>query len=215
VVSTSTPARASSRGQYARSEDTRARILDAALIEAGESGFQNTSVAKIAARAEVAVGILNYHFGTKRELLRELMAAQAGEFISQLSAPSDGESFFDYERRILSVYLTFLHANPNYVRLTEEVRLHDPDLYRDGVKANVAHICGRIRRGMQRGDLRHLNDHEVRAQAYFMLGTLTFLDRFLEDDDYPDDASAVSMFIQTLRGAMAPPATDSKRTPQP
>ena len=70
--------RTASRGHYARSEDTRARILDAALAEAGQSGFQNTSVAKIAARADVAVGILNYHFGTKRELLRELMAAQAG-----------------------------------------------------------------------------------------------------------------------------------------
>jgi AcrR family transcriptional regulator len=201
---TATQTRNASRGQYARSEDTRARILDAALAEARKSGFHNTSVAKIAARAEVAVGILNYHFGSKRELLRELMASQAGEFISQLTEATNTESFFDYEQRILTIYLTFLHANPNYVRLTEEVRLHDPDLYQEGTQANIEHICGRIRRGMQRGDLRAMNSKTVRAQAHFMLGTLTFLDRFLEDEHYPGDASTVTSFINSLRGAMAP-----------
>ncbi len=201
------------RGHYARSEDTRARILDAALVEAGESGFQNTSVAKIAARAEVAVGILNYHFGTKRKLLRELMASQAGEFISQLTAPTNAESFFECERRILTVYLKFLHANPNYVRLSEEVRLHDPDLYQSGVQANIDHICGRIRRGMQRGDLRQMTDAQVRAQAFFMLGALNFFDRFLEDARYPGDAEAATAFIDSLRGGMAPLVNtfDSKR----
>ncbi len=196
--------RTASRGHYARSEDTRARILDAALAEAGQSGFQNTSVAKIAARAEVAVGILNYHFGTKRELLRELMASQAGEFIARLTAPAEADSFFAYEDAILTTYLTFLHANPNYVRLSEEVRVHDPDLYHEGLRANVEHICGRIRRGMQRGDLRVMNDEEILAQAYFMLGALTFLDRFVEDERYPGDAAAVTLFINSLRGAMAP-----------
>ncbi len=197
-------AKTASRGHYARSEDTRARILDAALAEARKSGFHNTSVAKIAARADVAVGILNYHFGSKRDLLRELMASQAGEFIAQLSEPADAESFFDYEQRILSVYLKFLHANPNYARLAEEVRLHDPELYQEGTQANIAHISGRIRRGIQRGELRAMNRDTVRGHAYFMLGTLNFLDRFLEDEHYPGDASAVRLYISSLRGAMAP-----------
>ena len=30
-----------------------------------------------------------------------------------------------------------------------------------------------------------MNDEEVLAQAYFMLGALTFLDRFVEDERYP------------------------------
>ncbi len=132
------------------------------------------------------------------------MAAQAGEFIAQLALPTDAETFFEYERRILCVYLKFLHANPHYVRLAEEVRLHDPDLYRHGVDENVIHICGRIRRGIARGDLRNLSDAEIHAQAYFMLGALTFFDRYLEDSAYPGDASVVALFVDSLRGAMAP-----------
>jgi len=123
--------RISGRGHYARSEDTRARILDATLVEAGKAGFHNTSVAKIAARAEVAIGILNYHFGSKGELLRELMASQAGEFLALLKPPEPHDDYFSYERSLLLVYLQFLRANPSYVRLAEEVRSHDPELYRD------------------------------------------------------------------------------------
>ena len=59
------------RAPYAKSRDTRARILAAALAEASDSGFHKTSVARIAARAGVAVGNLHYHFGSRRELLRE------------------------------------------------------------------------------------------------------------------------------------------------
>ena len=62
-----------SRGPYAKSSDTRARILDAALEVAGELGFHRASVARIAERAGVAVGNLHYHFGSRDELLRELM----------------------------------------------------------------------------------------------------------------------------------------------
>jgi AcrR family transcriptional regulator len=196
--------KSSNRGQYARSEGTRARILNAALEEAGQSGFQNTSVAKIAARAAVAVGILNYHFGSKRELLRELMVTLGREFIAQLAAPTDADSFFDYEHRILTIYLKFLKANPNYVRLSEEVRLHDPELYQAGIQANISHICGRIRRGIKRRDLRPMHDTEIRAQAYFMLGALTFLDRFREDDHYPGDTAVVKLYIDSLRASMAP-----------
>ena len=64
--SPSGPSAPSGRAAYAKSADTRARILAAALAEASESGFHKTSVARIAARAGVAVGNLHYHFGSKR-----------------------------------------------------------------------------------------------------------------------------------------------------
>ena len=88
------------RGKYARSDGTRARILQAALTEAGESGFQKTSVAKIAVRAGVAVGVVNYHFGSKGELLRELMASLTRDLHSRLylAMPATGGDFFDHER---------------------------------------------------------------------------------------------------------------------
>ena len=196
------PATARKRG-YARSEDTRSRILGAAHIEAGVSGFQNTSVAKIASRAGVAVGVLNYHFGSKGKLLRELMASQIGEFLALLNPPGEDEDFFAFEARIFEIYLGFLRANPSYIRLAEEVRLHDPALYRRGIDDHVTHIVQRLRRGGERGDLRALDEPEVQSQSYFMLGTFTFMDRYVEDPAYPGDAAATAFFINTMRGGLA------------
>lgn len=193
----------SGRGHYARSEETRARILDATLTEAGRAGFHNTSVAKIAARAEVAIGILNYHFGSKGELLRELMASQAGEFLALLKPPAADDDFFSYERKLLLVYLGFLQANPNYVRLAEEVRSHYPQLYREGITTHTALIIDRIRNGIARGNLRQLSPVEQRTHAYFMLGTLTFLDRYQEDANYPGDEAVVDAYIRSLRATLA------------
>ena len=172
-------AAAKPRGQYARSEDTRKRILAAALAEAADGGIINTSVSRIGARAGVAVGNLNYHFGSKKELLHELMAAQVEDMLSRMSAPAETDDFFSYEESLVRAYLGFLHENPAYIRLAEEVRHIDPDLYHEGMQAHVQLIQDRIQDGIARGDLRAMSLDEVRAQAYFMLGIFTVLDRFI------------------------------------
>lgn len=165
-------------------------------------GFHKASMANIAARAEVAVGVLNYHFGSRQEMLREIMTAQQQDFLSQLSPPDTAEGFFAYETRILQVYLKFLHKNPNYVPLGEEIRLHDPDLYRQGTAAHVAHVSARIGRGIERGELPLMKPADIKTRAYFMLGVYTYLDRLIEDSDFPGDDIVVTTFITTLRAGL-------------
>ena len=63
--------RSTRRTGYAKSAETRARILAAAIAEASEAGIHETSLAAIAERAGVAIGSLNYPFGSREELLRE------------------------------------------------------------------------------------------------------------------------------------------------
>ena len=50
-----------------------------------------------------AVGILNYHFGSRQEMLRELMSTQIQHFWSMLSLPQAELKFFEYEAAILKV----------------------------------------------------------------------------------------------------------------
>lgn len=44
---------------------TRARIRDAAMAEFGEKGFKGATMKSVAAAAEVSVGLVQHHFGTK------------------------------------------------------------------------------------------------------------------------------------------------------
>jgi AcrR family transcriptional regulator len=152
------PGPAASKAGYARSRDTRARILEAALAEATDSGFHKTSVARIAARAGVAVGNLHYHFGSKRELLRELMGSLVTDLLKRLhmADPADGADFFERERAGLLVYIEYLRANPAYVRLADDVKLHEPEVYRRAVAGWVELIVARIRTGIERGEIRPL-----------------------------------------------------------
>ena len=52
--------------------DTRVRILDAAEALFTEHGFDATTLRQITGAAEVNLAAVNYHFGSKEELIREV-----------------------------------------------------------------------------------------------------------------------------------------------
>ena len=207
------------RTRYARSGDTRAKILAAALAEASESGFHKTSVARIAARAGVAVGNLHYHFGSRGELMQELMDSLVADLLSRLHVayPDDPGDFFGHERAGLLVYLDYLRSNPAYVRLADEVKLHDPDLYRRAVAGWVERFAARLRAGIQRGAIRPMDEGEIFTQAHFLLGARHFLDQMMQSTDgrpYPGDEAVVDAYLALVRNGLghrpdATPAGDA------
>ncbi len=194
------------RSGYAKSADTRARIIAAALEEASDSGIHETSLAAIAARAGVAIGSLNYHFGSREGLLRELMSAMTADLMGRLHAVDANEDadFFARERASMLVYLDHLRANPAYLRLAGEIELHEPELYRLAVADWRERITARIRAGIARGDLRRMDDAEIAAHAYFILGASQFLDHRVRrhGHPYPADEAVVDAYLALLRGGL-------------
>ncbi|WP_374413911.1 TetR/AcrR family transcriptional regulator [Novosphingobium colocasiae] len=61
------------RGRRADGAATRQRILEAAGELIGEQGFAQVTGRAIAARAEVDVASINYHFGSREQLYRMLL----------------------------------------------------------------------------------------------------------------------------------------------
>lgn len=197
---------AAGRSGYAKSADTRARILTAALEEASDSGIHQTSLAAIAARAGVAIGSLNYHFGSRDDLLRALMASLTTDLLSRLhEAGTDGEvDFFERERAGLRAYLAHLRENPAYERLANEIRLHEPALYRRAVEAWIERIAERIRAGIARGDLRPMSEGEVKAHAHLFLGATQFLGfrTRRSGKPQPSDRAVVDAYVDLLRSGV-------------
>lgn len=202
---------------YAKSLETRARILAAALEEASHSGLHKAAVARIAARAGVAVGNLNYHFGSRGELLRQLMASLMTDLLPRLHAAEADEhaDFFERERAGLLVYLDYLRAHPAHVRLASEIRLHEPALYRRAVAGWLERIAGRIRAGIAHGALRPMDATEVSVLAHFLLGASQFLEHMIETAGraYPGDEEVVDAYIALLRTGLArePGAVTARR----
>jgi AcrR family transcriptional regulator len=205
------------RAGYAKSRDTRARILAAALAEASEAGFHKTSVARIAERAGVAIGNLHYHFGSRRELLRELMGTLVADLLSrlQVAIPDEQADYFDTERTGLLVYLEYLRANPAYAQLADEVRLHEPELYRRAVAGWIENFVTRIRADVDRGTIRPMTDAEIAIQAHFLLGARHYLAQMMDGVDgrpYPGDEAVVDAYLTLVRDGLQSRNQDEQKT---
>lgn len=66
--------------------DTKTRILDAAEKLFAERGFSETSLRLITSKAEVNLASVNYHFGSKKELIRAVLARYLDVFMPVASA---------------------------------------------------------------------------------------------------------------------------------
>jgi AcrR family transcriptional regulator len=64
-----------------RGDDTRERLLDAVEALISEHGYQALTHRLIAQRADVHVALLNYHFGSKDQLVEDALARRAGRLM--------------------------------------------------------------------------------------------------------------------------------------
>src|SRR5436305_13990040 len=67
------------RATTPKAEETRERILDAALTLFREKGFDETTMRDIAAKADVATGAAYYYFRSKEELVMAFYVRAADE----------------------------------------------------------------------------------------------------------------------------------------
>ena len=70
------------RAERRRGDDTRGRLLDAVEALIAEHGFKPLTHRTIASRAEAHVALLNYHFGSKEQLIEEALARRASQLLA-------------------------------------------------------------------------------------------------------------------------------------
>jgi len=153
------PRRAPTAGDRGHSaEQTRERILTAAVAEFGAKGYAGARTAGIAARAGVNQQLISYYFGGKKGLLDELRRRWA-DTEARLVPP--GATFGES----VAAYLDATLDRPDWARLVLWQALGDPrddadservDAYRTRLRAGVE----RIRRRQAAGELTAAVDAE-------------------------------------------------------
>lgn len=71
-----------------KGEDTRAAILEAALTQASESGFESLTIGSLAERAGLSKSGLFAHFGSREELQVAAIEAAAARFTETVFVPA-------------------------------------------------------------------------------------------------------------------------------
>ena len=189
------------RGPYSKSEDTRRRVLDAAWEEAHENGLRNIRVAKVADRAGLAIGVVNYHFGSREEMFNEVVI-RLFDLVKHSDVSIDDEgNFFETEEKHTIAWNEFLRSNPRYVSLMEEARTYAPKLYRIGIEGGIKFHIKRIVRGIECGDLKPMSKIQIRRYAFFMLGAHRFMDNLVQDED-SEPADIAADFTNMLRSGL-------------
>lgn len=96
----------------AKSEETRARILNAALTLFRERGFEAATIRHIAEEADVATGAAYYYFPSKEAIVMEFYQRSCAEMQPKIEAALKGTTGLEERLREL-IHVKLTHFSPN------------------------------------------------------------------------------------------------------
>jgi AcrR family transcriptional regulator len=170
------PAGAGKTPRTPRGEKTMRKILDAALAEFGEKGFSESSIVSITSRAKVALGTFYTYFDSKEALFAALVQDMSRRVRDHVApAIADTADTLTAERQALASYLDFVVHNKQVYRIIDEAEFVDPDGFRTHYESTAARIAGRLRAGIDKGELRPCSELDNEVRAWALMGMNVFL----------------------------------------
>ncbi|PID81633.1 TetR family transcriptional regulator [bacterium DOLJORAL78_65_58] len=150
----------------------RERILDAAVVEIARTGYNQTTVARIAKRAGVADGTIYLYFKNKEEILLSIFERTMARFITEGRAQLAGlDGACEKLRRIVEWHLALVGADRDQAIINQVELRHSlhflGQLSRAQVGEYLSIIAEVIRQGQQEGVFRADQDPVFAAKAVF------------------------------------------------
>lgn len=172
---TAKPARANGR-RVEKVEATRQSLFDAALKVVGESGYAGSSIAKIAARANVAQGTFYSYFVSQQDVFDQLLPYLGNRLLNEIREKLKGCKD-PYEREAIGfqAYFDFLSENPEFERILSEAAVFTPHGFKAHVKNIVDGYMRAFRHPNSRAVLPHYSERELEAVTYMLLGARAYL----------------------------------------
>jgi len=166
--------------------DTRERILRSAEALFVERGFVATSLRMITARAKVNLAAVNYHFGSKEALVREVfqrhlapLNAARIAYLSRLEAEAQGEALSP-ERIIEAMLTPVLQVNEDplrggavFLRLLGRAFTEPADSVREVLQAQYRDVIVRFKQALARA-LPALPEQDLVWRMHFMFGAMSY-----------------------------------------
>ena len=168
---TSPPADTKPRGR----EQVRTAVLTATSALVAERGPDGFSVREIAARAGVNHALVHRHFGTKADVLEQMLAADAEAVVAAVvesGLPTSGRA----GGGVVAELLDLLAERPSYWRTLVHAVLDSPEAALPGTASTTELFSGLWRGGDNEGDTEGAADRAVHTSVAGMtvLGWLIF-----------------------------------------
>jgi AcrR family transcriptional regulator len=141
----------------------RAQLTDCAAGVIAEAGLGKASMARIAERAGVSVGVISYHFGNKAGLIAAVMtdAAQAAVAMMEPLIVAQPSATLGL-RALITSNLEFMRLHPERLRAMLEIIQHDNGLYAAQGAQAITDVQKVLHWGQQTGEF---GDFDTRVVA--------------------------------------------------
>lgn len=168
-------------------EQTRARIIDAAIEAFAEHGYSGSSTRDIAARAETSQGLVSYHFETKAELWRAAADHLFGDVADSLR-PAAGRRAAGAEatREAIRGFVRLNARRPALVHFMVDAGRHDDERMRYLVDTHLSQRFAAVAR-LSTGDVDPAHLYYALAGASSLLFGVAAECRALTGIDPSDD----------------------------
>jgi AcrR family transcriptional regulator len=201
--------------------DTKQKILDTAERLFSSQGYDATSLRHIIAEAGVNLAAIHYHFGSKDELLDELIMRKAGPVNRERMARLDQVEAEAAGRRpslekVLEAFLLPMSEaadrNPQFVRLMG--RIHAEGLMQSVVRRHFQEIIARFFSAMRKA-VPELPEQEFLWRVHFMVGAMAHTmcgapDYTWASLDPSDFQTRMARLVTFLSGGFRAPLSHSK-----
>lgn len=126
---------------------TRMKILEAALDQFAEKGFEGASVRDIASRAGVIHGLIKYHFKNKNELWKSAVDYLFERQDAEIAPPPGFYELPPYERfrNWLKRYVRYCARHPEHARIMVQESMRDSERLRWAVSKHIGPAHTRAR----------------------------------------------------------------------
>lgn len=161
--------------------DTKERILDAAEALFAEHGFAHTSMRNITSTANVNLAAVNYHFGSKEELIKAVFTrrlapinAERARRLNELEQRNDVTLEQLLEAFIApSLELSQDRFGDRFVKLVGRSYTEHDQALRDHVYQLNRELAARFKAAFQKV-LPHLSKQELSWRLHFLLGSVAY-----------------------------------------
>jgi AcrR family transcriptional regulator len=158
--------------------DTKQKILDAAEELFGEHGYFATSLRHIISRASVNLAAIHYHFGSKQDLLDQVILRKAGpmnerrlKLLDQFEAEATPES--PSLEKVLEAFIApvvMIEKSPEFMKLMGRVYAEGllPEIAQRNFQPMIARFLSALRRALPQ-----MPAKELLWKVHFMLGAMS------------------------------------------
>jgi AcrR family transcriptional regulator len=161
-----------------KSGQIREALLQAAADVVGEVGYANASITLITQRAGVAQGTFYNYFGSRQEILDEIMPAVGRNMLAHIRKfvlEKGGQKYAELEEHSFRGFFAFLEIAPHFFRVLHEADIFAPTGFRQHIDNVFNHYIQFLERSKTNGEIPGYEARELEVVALILMAARDYL----------------------------------------